>query len=92
MPFQGKRRVVEKIGREFLKFTIFLYMICILICIVQDDGTNAVPVFAHICTAHVFDGGGCTAHVFDDGGCTDIVFATIDCNVTANLQKPCTAN
>ena len=82
MPIQGKRRAVEKIDRGFLKFTIFLYIICILICIVQDDGTNAVPVFAHICTAHVFD----------DDGCTAPVFATIDCNVTANLQKPCTAN
>ena len=92
MPFQGKRRVVEKTDRGFLKLTIFLYIICILICIVQADGTNAVPVFAHICTPPVFDDGGCTAPVFDGGGCTAPVFATGDCSATANLQKPCTAN
>ena len=34
--------------------------------IVQDDGVTAVPVFAYIGTAPVFD----------DGGCTDIVSAT----------------
>ena len=82
MPFQGKRRAVEKIDREFLNFTIFLYIICILLCIVQDDGTNAVPVFAHICTAPVLDDGGCTGIVFDGGGSTDIAFATIDCSAT----------
>ena len=57
-------------------------MICILLCIVQDDGTNTVPVFARICTPPVFDGGGSTAPVFDDGGGTDIAFATIDCSAT----------
>ena len=54
------------------------------------------------CTDIVFDAGGCTASVFDAGGCTDIVleaggytdtaFASIDYNVTANLQNPYTAN
>ena len=54
----------------------------ILLHILQDnDGFAAVPVFAHICTAPVFD----------DGGCTDIVFATGDCCATANLQNPDTA-
>ena len=52
----------------------------------QDD-----EVAAHICTPPVVDDGGGTATVFDDG-CTDIVLATIDCNATANLQNPETAN
>ena len=71
--------------------------------IVQDDEVTAVLVFAHICTLPVFEAGGytdtvfgCTDIVFDDGGCTDIfddgAFATIDYNVTANLQNPYTAN
>ena len=47
----------------------------------DNDGFAAVPVFAHICTAPVFD----------DDGCTDIVFATGDCSATANLQNPYTA-
>ena len=74
----------------------------ILLSIVQDDEVTVVLVFGHICTATVFDAGGCTASVFDAGGCTDIVleaggytdtaFASIDYNVTANLQNPYTAN
>ena len=49
--------------------------------IVQDDGVTAVFVFAHICTAPVFDAGGYTA----------TVSAVIDCNGTANLQDFSTA-
>ena len=45
------------------------------------SGATAVLVSAHIYTPPVFD----------DGGSTDIVFATIDYNVTANLQNPDTA-
>ena len=62
--------------------SIFLYIICTLLCIVQEDGATTVPVFAHICTLLVFD----------DSGCTDIVCATIDCSATANVQNPCTDN
>ena len=51
------------------------------VSIVQDDEVAAIPVFAHICTALVFD----------DGGCIDAVSATIDCSATANLQDPHTA-
>ena len=43
----------------------------ILLRTVQDDGVTAVPVFAPICTAPVFD-----------DGRTDIVF---DCNAPANV-------
>ena len=43
----------------------------ILLCTVQDDGVTAIPVFAPICTAPVFD-----------DGRTDIVF---DCNASANV-------
>ena len=49
--------------------------------IVQDGGVTAVPVFAHICTATVFDA----------GGYTDTVSAATDCNVTGNLQDLSTA-
>ena len=54
--------------------------------IVQDDGFAAVPVFAHIYTAHI-----CTACVFDAGGYTDTVSAAIDCSGTANVQDLSTA-
>ena len=45
----------------------------ILLCTVQDDGVTAVPVFAPICTAPVFD-----------DGRTDIVF---DRNAPANVPS-----
>ena len=63
----------------------------ILLGIIQDGEVSAVLVFAHICTAPVF---ACvsTPPVFEAGGYTDIVFATIDCNATANVQNPDTAN
>ena len=51
------------------------------VSIVQDDGVTAIPVFAHICTAPVFD----------DGGCVNTVSATINCSATVNLQDPHTA-
>ena len=47
----------------------------ILLCTVQNDGATGVPVFAHICTPPVLDG----------GGYTDIVSATGDCNGTTNV-------
>ena len=83
MPFKGKCRAVEEIDRGVLPLVIFLCIICndgvnlwqsehfILLCTVQDDGVIAIPVFAPICTAPVFD-----------DGRTDIVF---DCNAPANV-------
>ena len=65
----------------------------ILLHILQDnDGTTAVPVFAHMCTAPVFDDGVCTTTVFDDGGGIATEFATGDCSATANPLDPYTAN
>jgi len=54
---------------------------CESLSIVQDGGFAAVAVFAHICTSCVFDA----------GGYTNTVSATIDCNVTPNLQDLSTA-
>ena len=51
------------------------------VSIIQDDGVTAIPVFAHICTAPMFD----------DGGYIDAVSATINCSATADLQDPHTA-
>ena len=50
--------------------------VILALTIVQDDGTTAVPVFAHISTPLVFD----------DGGCTATVFATIDCSATTKVS------
>ena len=55
----------------------------ILLRILQDnDGATAVPMFAYICTATMFD----------DGGSIATEFATGDCSATANLLDPYTAN
>ena len=48
---------------------------------VQNDGATTVPVFAHICTPPVWDG----------GGYTDSVSATGDCNGTTNVPSSSSA-
>ena len=58
--------------------------VILALTIVQDDGVTTAPVFAHSCNPLVV--------VFDDGGCTGIVSVTIDCNATANVQNPSSAN
>ena len=83
MPFKSKCRAVEKIDRGFFPKITLVIFLCNngvnlwqsehfkLLCTVQDDGVTAIPVFAPICTAPVFD-----------DGRTDIVF---DCNAPANV-------
>ena len=53
----------------------------VLLCTVQNDGATAVPVFAPICTAPVWD----------VGGYTDSVSATGDCNGTTNVSSSSSA-